>query len=153
MRGLLGTGEFSLADKIQPADYILNRTDVLKRLYASDPELARQVISAVYPHDMKRHWEHSEIQERLGIAPVAKQAFLTKAAVEFFANQFPSLSAALDAYQASRERQMQIDAANQAAAFPALHATQPMMSPYQSMMPSQPAPVHHRRHYHRHHSG
>ena len=75
---------------------------------------------------------------------------MDKLATQFFANQFPNLSAAFDAYEASK-------AEHDAQAFPALHATQPamMMAQQQMMMGGDPSmsqqPVyHHRRH--RHHS-
>ncbi len=80
-----------------------------------------------------------------------------KLAMEFMANQFPSLSAAFDAYQASRAEQEGLRAQQHAAQFPALHATQPaMMAAQQQMMygmgdMQQQQPVHHHRR-HRHHS-
>ena len=50
-----------------------------------------------------------------------------KAAAEFLASQFPSLSAAFDAYSQSRQYQNALQAQRDAMAFPALHATQPAM--------------------------
>ena len=47
-----------------------------------------------------------------------------KIALSLLANQLPSVSAALDAFQASRAQQAQIDAQRKAESFPALHATQ-----------------------------
>lgn len=80
-----------------------------------------------------------------------------KAAAEFLASQFPSLSAAFDAYSQSRQYQNALQAQRDAMAFPALHATQPAMyyANQQTMMGAAPdlalaQPHHHR---HRHHSG
>ena len=73
-----------------------------------------------------------------------------KISAEFLVNQFPNLSAAIDAYQTSK-------AMHDAQAFPALHSTQPamMMAQQQMMMGGDPSfsqqPVHHHRR-HRHHS-
>lgn len=78
-----------------------------------------------------------------------------KAAAEFMASQFPSLSAAFDAYSQSREYQKALQAQQNAAAFPALHATQPAMyyANQQFMSGGTPdmaaaQPHHHRRHRH-----
>jgi len=78
-----------------------------------------------------------------------------KAAAEFMANQFPSLSAAFDAYSQSRQYQNALQAQRDAAAFPALHATQPAMyyANQQMMMGDTPnlataQPHHHRRRHH-----
>ena len=162
----LGVGEFQLFDKLAPADYLDNRTAKLREFYHSNPEMAREVLSVVYPHKRHRPWEHTEIQERLGIPAVAKvasqvvaqnQAVFRKIAFDFLANQLPSVSAAMEAFQASRAQQEYMDAQRNAASFPALHATQPAMMMAQQQMayggdPSFSAPpVHHRRH--RHHTG
>jgi hypothetical protein len=78
-----------------------------------------------------------------------------KAAEEFFSSQFPSLSAAFDAYAQSRAYQNALQAQRDAAAFPALHATQPAMyyMNQQAMAGATPdaataQPHHHRRHRH-----
>ena len=78
-----------------------------------------------------------------------------KAAMEFLASQFPSMSAAFDAYSQSREYQKALQAQRDAAAFPALHATQPAMyyANQQMMMGDTPnlataQPHHHRRRHH-----
>lgn len=78
-----------------------------------------------------------------------------KAAAEFLASQFPSLSAAFDAYSQSRAYQNALQAQRDAVAFPALHATQPAMyyMNQQAMMGDTPnsataQPHHHRRHRH-----
>jgi hypothetical protein len=78
-----------------------------------------------------------------------------KAAMEFLASKFPSMSAAFDAYAQSRDYQKALQAQQNAAAFPALHATQPAMyyANQQMMMGETPnfaaaQPHHHRRHRH-----
>lgn len=78
-----------------------------------------------------------------------------KAAAEFMASQFPNLSAAFDAYSQSRQYQDAMQAQRDAAAFPALHATQPAMyyANQQMMMGDTPnlataQPHHHRRRHH-----
>lgn len=78
-----------------------------------------------------------------------------KAAAEFLASQFPNLSAAFDAYSQSRQYQNAMQAQRDAAAFPALHATQPAMyyANQQMMMGDTPnlataQPHHHRRRHH-----
>lgn len=90
----------------------------------------------------------SELVKAASETFTANRVAVNKVATEFFSQQFPNLSAAFDAYQASK-------AVHDAQAFPALHATQPaMMLAQQQMMmggdPSMSQPVvhHHRRHRH-----
>lgn len=90
----------------------------------------------------------------------------TKVAASFLASHFPSLAAAVDAYNMSRLQQRQIAAyknlmraQRDAQLYPALHSTQPDMWMAQQQAASgggydqggAQQPVHHRRH--RHHSG
>lgn len=69
-----------------------------------------------------------------GIAAAAAQMaadrpeIFQKMAAEFLASQFPNMAAAFEAYRVSKERQELLEAQRQAAAFPALHATQPAMA-------------------------
>ena len=130
----LGPGEFTLADKLQPAEYIHARAAKLRDLYGSNPALAQDLISMIYPHEAVRPWTHDELKEKLDLGSVAKAAsevlhtrplLFQKFAAEFLASQFPSLAAAFDTYQASRAQQAYADAQRQAQAFPALHSTQP----------------------------
>jgi hypothetical protein len=86
---------------------------------------------------------------------LAKPEAFQKIATEFLASNFPSLSAAFDAYGASRDYQSQAQAQRDAMNFPALHATQPamMMANQQAMYGggqdySSPPVHHHRRHHH-----
>lgn len=78
-----------------------------------------------------------------------------KAAAEFLASQFPRLSAAFDAYSQFRSDLNLLQMQRDAAAFPALHATQPAMyyMNQQAMLGDTPnviaaQPHHHRRHRH-----
>ena len=158
----LGAGEFTLADKLQPAEYINDRSEKLKQLYGLDPELARGVISSVYPHVQKRPWEHSELQQQLGlrqaVEEVTKTSHFQKFAFEYLAHQFPSISAAMQAFQSSRAQQAAIEAQQRGDPFPALHAFQPQGMGAQQQMAygdgsQQFAPViRHRRHRH-HYAG
>jgi hypothetical protein len=102
----------------------------------------------------------------LGLGEVAKAAaevnraqpqLFNKLAWSLLASQFPSVAAAMDAFQASRAQQEAQEAMMRGDPFPALHATQPNMllaqqqAMYGGGMPTQQPVHHHRRH--RHHSG
>lgn len=153
-------GEFKYLDKLQPRSRIEERVAVLRRLYDVDPALAADVISTVYPHSRKRPWLDAEVRQRLALPEIAKaaaQVLQTKKASEFFASAFPSLSAAVDAYDASRAQQAAMDAARRADMFPALTATQPSMYMAQQAMmgggmPMATTPTHHHRRHRRHHT-
>lgn len=75
----LSVGEFGLADKIQPYEHIQGRLAALRKAYAVNPEVAREVISYAWPHAQNRPWTHDEIHERLGITP---QAIVAEKAAE-----------------------------------------------------------------------
>lgn len=66
MSDLLATGEFSLADKLQPPEYLQGRTGALQRLHKLDPRLAAEIISYAWPHPAGRVWTDDELYERLG---------------------------------------------------------------------------------------
>lgn len=146
-------GEFSLGDKIQPHEYIKSRAEVLKRLYGVDSNLARDVISVVYPHEAKRPWTDEEIRARLELPTEMAQALQTspvvKAASEFLAANFPSLSSAFSAYEQERQRQAYLADAEARQRFPGLHATQPEMASMFQQSQGFAPPVHHR--HRRHH--
>lgn len=159
MHPLLGPDKFTLGDNIQPDDYLKHRSDLLRRLYKRDPRLTRDLVSSVYEHPLRRPWEDHEIRETLGLPAVLKTAFAAmapeqlKEANEYLARAFPSLSAAVDAYDHERANQEAVDAAR----YPALYATQPnVMAAFQQSMGGVPTgsqlgsapPVHHRRHRH-----
>ena len=146
-------GEFSIGDKLQPHEYIKSRTDVLKRLYGVDSNLARDVISMVYPHEAKRPWTDEEIRSRLELPTDVAQALqaspVIKAASEFLASNFPSLSSAFSAYEQERQRQAMIADMESRQRFPGLHATQPeMASMFQQQQQGFAPIVHHRRRHH-----
>ncbi len=153
MPDLYEPGEFSLADKLLPTEHRAARLAVLQRLYKRDPRLAQEVISYAWPNERHRPYTDQELRQRLAIK--ARAALNTKVGAELFDELFPSVSAAYDAYEMERQRQAAIEAQN----YPAMNFTQPMMASYAlgASMGADPGggmtqpPVHHRRHYHRHH--
>lgn len=123
----LGVGEFSLADKIQPYEHIQGRLAVLRRAYAVNPDVARDVISYAWPHAQNRPWTHEELYERLGIpAPQAEKVAFDpfigiKAIWQHKGMLTPSASQrnreARDAYKRKKERQDREQAEKTAARF------------------------------------
>lgn len=149
MADLYEPGEFSLTDKLLPTDHRQARLAVLQKLYGMDPGLAREVISYAWPHERNRPYTDEELRQRLAIQEAAAKS--TKMGSELFNDLFPSVTAAYDAFEVERARQAALEAQN----YPALNFTQPMMASYAlGPTPSDQStaqPVHHRRHYHRHH--
>lgn len=161
MSDLLATGEFSLADKLQPPEYLQGRTGALQRLHKLDPRLASEIISYAWPHPAGRAWTDDELYERLGTPDRRRKAvktaslYLGKFAEGFVDLYMPSVGAAFDAFHLERARQNALSAAEDQFRYPALHFTQPVMAQYAmgggpSSAPTGGSP-HHRRH--RHHTG
>lgn len=147
----LGYGEFTTTDKLQSSDYIESRAQALRDLYGAHPEATRKLISMLYPHERDRPWEPQELEARIKYVRPEVQ----KVAEEFvLSSMFPNVSAALQAYQASKAQQDAAEYAANAAKFPALYSTQPQMVAMQQQQGvlggygDTPAPVHHRRHRH-----
>lgn len=162
MSDLLAPGEFSLADKLQPAEYLHGRTGALQRLHKLDPRLAAEIVSYAWPHPASRNWTDEELHERLGlpakrrrVAIKVAEHYLGKFAESFVDVYMPSMGAAFDAFRFERARQQAVNEAENAARYPALHFTQPVMASYaMGGDPQMAAPTgssHHRRH--RHHTG
>lgn len=160
MNELLGTGEFSIADKVQAPEHLEGRLRALRKLYRSDPGLAASVVSYGWPHPQKRPWTEDELAERLGVRRkvgyAVAEKYLKTAAAEFVDSYLPSVGAAWDAFEQTREQQAARRAAEDAQRYPALAMTQPMMASYmlgQQMgsgdptTNSQPSPHHHHRHH------
>lgn len=82
MSDLLAPGEFSLADKLQPAEYLHGRTKALQHLHRLDPALAAEVISYAWPHPASRQWTDDELYERLGTPRGRRQGGVTKVGYE-----------------------------------------------------------------------
>lgn len=87
--------------------------------------------------------------------------FMKLAAPMFMYQHAPSIAAAMDAWNSSREQQDALHQMRQSQMFPALHATQPAMraaamgnqdTPYLQFDQGGSPPVHHHRR-HRHHHG
>lgn len=161
MNELLGTGEFSLADKVQAPEHLEGRLRALRKLYRADPRLAASVVSYGWPHPQKRTWTEEELAERLGVrhkvAYEVAARYLKEAAAEFVDSYLPSVGAAWDAFEQTRAQQAAQQEAIDQERYPALSMTQPMMASYmlgQQMGMGGPTtnsqPTHHR---HRRHHG
>ena len=115
--------EFSLADKIQPHEYIADRAAKLRALYDVQPDATLNALSMIYPHHMQRPYTHDELRERLGYPSLAKAAagpwVRSKLAGVF--------DAAFDTFNAARAKEEARQAQRDAERFPALHATQAEM--------------------------
>lgn len=162
MSDLLAPGEFSLADKLQPDEYLQGRTTALQRLHRLDPRLAAEIISYSWPHPAGRTWTDEELRERLGtqaklrrVAVKTAERYLGKFAESFVDTYMPSMGAAFDAFRIERMRQQAIADAENVRKYPAMHFTQPMMASYATgggpNVSTPSGATHH--HRHRHHTG
>jgi hypothetical protein len=106
----------------------------------------------------QRNRPENEREQLMALLSAPRRDAMPKtAAPGFMYNHLPSVAAAMDAWNTSREQQEMISRMRDAQMFPALHATQPAMraaamgnveTPYMQFDLGSSPPVHHRRHRH-----